>query len=103
MNAPVSGLNQIRSVVSPKIDFVQAEVNPTKGINFSEMLVNSLSQVNQIQNQAQMAIGESVAGGDITQVEVMSSVKKADLSLRMLMQVRNKLLEAFNEIKQMQM
>ena len=42
-------------------------------------------------------------GGDITQVEVFSAFKKADLALRMLLQIRNGVLEAYNEIKQMQM
>jgi flagellar hook-basal body complex protein FliE len=30
-------------------------------------------------------------------------MKKADLSLRMMIQVRNKIFDAYNEIKQMQM
>jgi len=44
-----------------------------------------------------------VLGGNITNVEIFSAVKKAELALKMMLQVRNKLLEAYNEIKSMQM
>ncbi|VAX39805.1 hypothetical protein MNBD_PLANCTO02-2792, partial [hydrothermal vent metagenome] len=60
-------------------------------------------QVNQTELTAQAAIEESLAGGEITQVEVFTAMKKADLSLRMLMQIRNKVISAYNEIKGMQL
>ena len=37
----------------------------------------------------------------MTQAEVMAAVKKADLSVRLLMQVRNKAIAAYNEIQAM--
>ena len=49
-----------------------------------------------------MSIQDAISGGEITQVEVATALKKADLSLRMMLQVRNKLLDAYNEIRQMQ-
>jgi flagellar hook-basal body complex protein FliE len=33
----------------------------------------------------------------------MTSMKKADLALRLMIQVRNKIMDAYTEIKQMQM
>lgn len=73
------------------------------GLNFQDLLLQSLDQVNQLEQSGQAAIEKSLAGGDITQVEVFSAFKKADLALRMLLQIRNGVLEAYNEIKQMQM
>ena len=73
------------------------------GLSFQNLLLNSLSQTAAMEQSAQAAIAESISGGDITQVEVFSAVKKADLSLRMMLQMRNKILDAFEEIKQLRM
>ena len=39
----------------------------------------------------------------MTQIEVMTSMKKADLALRMMIQIRNKIMDAYDEIKQLRM
>ncbi|MDA1014547.1 MAG: flagellar hook-basal body complex protein FliE [Planctomycetota bacterium] len=74
-----------------------------QGTGFQDLLLNSLQQSIDAQRMSENAIESSLTGKDITQVEVLSAVKKADMSLRMMLQIRNKLLEAYNEIKQMQM
>ncbi len=76
-------------------------VEPQEG--FNDLLVSSLQKAIDSQRISEQAIERNLTGEDITQVEVLSAVKKADMSLRMLIQIRNKLLEAYNEIKQMQM
>ena len=40
--------------------------------------------------------------GDINEAEVLTAVQKADLAFRMLLQVRNKLIEAYREVQQIQ-
>ena len=77
--------------------------NVTEGLSFKNMMLQSLDNVNQLQVQSEQAIEAGLSGDDITQAEVFSSIKKADLALRMMVQMRNKLLEAYNEIQQMQM
>lgn len=73
------------------------------GLSFKDMMLQSLNNVNQLQVQSEQAIESGLIGDDITQAEVFSSIKKADLALRMMVQMRNKLLEAYNEIQNMQM
>lgn len=74
------------------------------GINFQDVLMRSLDQVNQLDVASQDAIAEGLAGtGSMTQAEVFMAVKKADLAFRTMLQIRNKVLEAYNEIKQMRM
>ncbi len=73
------------------------------GLRFQDLLLESLGQVNRLEQSGQAAIENSLAGGDVTQVEVFSAFKKADLALRMLLQIRNRVLEAYKEIKQMQL
>ncbi|HXY37579.1 MAG TPA: flagellar hook-basal body complex protein FliE [Planctomycetaceae bacterium] len=70
---------------------------------FADLLLQQMGQVNAMEQSAQSAVERSLSGGDITQVEVFTEMKKADLALRMMIQVHNKILDAYNEIKQMQM
>ncbi len=103
MAQPISFINQISS--TPSLQNLSSVQNgaETGGTSFTQMLKNSIGQVNQTELTAQAAIEESLAGGEITQVEVFTAMKKADLSLRMLMQIRNKVISAYNEIKGMQL
>lgn len=70
--------------------------------NFSGMLSRAIEQVNLDQVQADQAIKEMVSGRNKNIHETMLAVEKADMSLKMLMQVRNKVLDAYREIMRMQ-
>jgi len=73
------------------------------GANFQDMLLDSLKQASEAQHDAQTATETALSGKDITQAEVFSAVKKADLALKLTLQIRNKVLEAYREIQQMRM
>ncbi len=102
-----NSISQIGNAFLPGIPPVGMNENvagiATGGHSFKDMMLQSLDNVNQLQVQSQQAIEGGLIGEDITQAEVFSSIKKADLALRMMVQVRNKLLEAYNEIQNMQM
>ncbi|MBU6375700.1 MAG: flagellar hook-basal body complex protein FliE [Bdellovibrionales bacterium] len=72
------------------------------GTSFSDILKNSLEQVNQHQVQADQAIRELAAGRNKNIHETMLAVERADSSLKLMMQVRNKILDAYREIMRMQ-
>lgn len=74
-----------------------------EGVNFESLLAGALENTAALDHSAQQAIQTHLVGGDVSSVEVFSGIKKADLALRMMLQIRNKLLEGFNEIKQMQL
>ncbi len=40
-----------------------------------------------------------MTGGDVNPAEVLTAVQKADMSFRMMMQIRNKLVQAYQEMK----
>lgn len=69
---------------------------------FSEMLRKSVEVVNQDQIAANTAIHDMVAGRNKNIHETMLSIEKADTSLKLMMQVRNKVLDAYREIMKMQ-
>jgi flagellar hook-basal body complex protein FliE len=69
---------------------------------FSEILRNSVDKVNEYQHQADSAIKELVAGRSKNIHETMLAIERADTSLKLMMQVRNKMLDAYKEIMRMQ-
>lgn len=72
-------------------------------VSFQDVLFQSLQQVNNLDQQSQLAMAGALTDGDLTQAEVLTSVRKADLALRTMLQIRNKMLEAYNELMQMRM
>lgn len=69
---------------------------------FSDLLRKSVEKVNEHQVQADTAVKELLAGRNKNIHETMLSLERADSSLKLMMQVRNKVLEAYKEIMRMQ-
>jgi flagellar hook-basal body complex protein FliE len=69
------------------------------GPSFKDVLVDSMQQVNSMQLQADQAVESLFSGGDINPAEVLTAVQKADLAFRLTMQMRNKLMDVYQEIK----
>lgn len=80
---------------------LHTSTNVQSGKSFSEVLQNSIEQVNEYQVQADTAIKELVAGRTKNIHETMLTIERADTSLKLMMQVRNKILDAYKEIMKM--
>lgn len=66
--------------------------------NFSKVLKKHISDVNDLQNTADKKI-ENFIEGDINSVdEVMVSLQEADMAFNLLMQIRNKLVDAYEKL-----
>lgn len=79
-----------------------SSVTQTATTEFSNMLKDYISEVNTSQVQADQAISSFLAGRTKNPHEAMLAIEKADLSLKMMVQVRNKVLDAYREIMRMQ-
>jgi flagellar hook-basal body complex protein FliE len=77
--------------------------NPAEKLDFATALKASLDQVNSRQ-QAATQIGQRFALGDdsVNLSDVMISMQKASLSFQATVQVRNKLVSAYQDIMNMQ-
>ena len=87
---------------------VQAATNQNKGNNselenmaksFGQAFSNGLNSVNDSQNAAYQAAETFAAGGDISVHEVMLASQKANLTMQLALQMRNRLVNAYNEIR----
>ncbi|MCM2277269.1 MAG: flagellar hook-basal body complex protein FliE [Oligoflexia bacterium] len=72
------------------------------GASFADILTRSVDSVNQMQFQADQAVHELVAGRSKNIHETMLTIERADASLKLMMSVRNKILDAYREIMRMQ-
>lgn len=70
--------------------------------SFTEVLRNSLEQVNQLQNEADQSAMALVVGKADNLHEVMIAGERAQLALQLTVAVRNKVVEAYQEISRMQ-
>jgi flagellar hook-basal body complex protein FliE len=70
--------------------------------SFKDFLVQSIQDVNSMQAAADKAVEKLATGGDVNPAEVLTAVQKADIAFQMMIQVRNKLVDAFTEIKSIQ-
>jgi flagellar hook-basal body complex protein FliE len=71
----------------------------TDGAAFKNMLVESFDKVNTMQQDAHHAVEGLMTGEDVNPAEVLTAVQKADIAFKMMMQVRNKLVAAYQEVQ----
>ena len=83
---------------SPAVNSVS---QPQEG-NFQTHLKQALGEVNELTQQADHAIRQLVGEGKGDLQETIVAMEKADVSFRLMMQIRNKILEAYQEIVRMQ-
>ena len=69
---------------------------------FANMLTGMVSEVNDQQQAADKAIQEVHAGEAKNLHEAMIAMEQADISIRFMVQVRNKAMEAYQEMMRMQ-
>jgi flagellar hook-basal body complex protein FliE len=69
---------------------------------FDDVLTAAVQHVNGLQKQANQSI-QNVAGDGTSNIhETMIAMEKADLSFRLMLQVRNKVVDAYQEVMRMQ-
>lgn len=81
----------------------QSGTNEVISVNFSEKLKDAVDQVNNAQQAADKLSTEFVSDqSNVDLHEVMISLQKANVSFQSMIQVRNKLVTAYQEIMNMQ-
>jgi flagellar hook-basal body complex protein FliE len=93
-------------VTSPKMDglknvFPSRPLTPSKG-SFGEELKKTVDQASDFQKEADKAVSGAASGGPEQIHETMIKMEEAELSMRLLLKVRTKMLDAYQEIMRMQ-
>ena len=95
MTNPISGLPA--SVVAG-----EARTTAPREWGFVETLRGAIDQADQLQETADGKVSGLLAGNGMDVHSAMIAVEKADLSFQLMMQVRNKIVAAYQEISRMQ-
>jgi len=97
ISSPISSFSS--PIVSPGVDPLAA---PPPGSGdaapFRNLLLEGIDQVNSMQQEASAAVEQLVTGGDVNPAEVLTTLQKADMSFKLMLQIRNKLVQAYQEI-----
>jgi flagellar hook-basal body complex protein FliE len=80
------------------------KLSPTDGKSedFGKMLMDVIKEVNSSQNNAAEMQNAFMTGQNVELHELMISMERAGLAMELTLQVRNKVLEAYQEIARMQ-
>ncbi|MCK5680502.1 flagellar hook-basal body complex protein FliE [bacterium] len=99
-NPFASHLSELNRMGKEAQDILQP--NNTGSVNsFSNTLNNALQQVNNLQQVADHKITEVTTGQSQDTLGAIVALQRADLSMQLLAQVRNKALKAYEEIMRM--
>lgn len=100
--APQGDLSKLGPVQSPAI-------TPESGVSevggegaFSSRLGQFVREVNDKQNHAASSVSGLLAGDGVTLHQAMVSMVEANVSFQLMVEVRNKLLESYQELMRMQ-
>ena len=96
----VGDIQSAISQIAPDISVSKGAEDVTK--NFQETLAGFVNNVNDLQSSADTAMDKMASGEAADVHEVMIAVEKAKVSFDLLLQVRNKMLDAYKQIMQMQ-
>ncbi len=91
-------LSHVQSLAAPR----NAPSAAPQGGGFGEALKTAVAEVNSQQQEADRAIEEVQTGQNRNLHEAMISMEQADISLRLMVETRNKVIEAYQEIMRMQ-
>lgn len=92
---------KVSAVRHPLLAPAQPESLPDNRPGFKEALENSIQEANHLQAQAHTAMEELATGKSNNLHETMIAMQKAEVSFKMMMQVRNKIMNAYQEVMRM--
>ena len=98
------GIGSIKSLgsVDPRAIYGTASETPSVKASFADQLKNAVAEVNDLQTRREDMV-EQMVTGEATEVhDVMIAAKESQLAFELLLEIRNKLLESYQEIMRMQ-
>lgn len=96
----ISGVDSLSTI--SKIGFTENNKTESLEDGFANYLKDALTKVSDLEKQS-TALTEAFAAGKTDNIhQVMIAAEKADIALQFTMQIRNKIMDAYNEIMRMQ-
>jgi flagellar hook-basal body complex protein FliE len=97
MSSPISSLR----ILPAEIESAAAEFPPSGG-GFADTLRGAMEEMGELGSEAGTKVASVLDGTGTDVHSALIAVEKADLSFQLMMQVRNKIVSAYQEISRMQ-
>jgi flagellar hook-basal body complex protein FliE len=94
-------LMPLRQIQPPTTTTPATATQETPAREFKDYLLDSLEKVNQLQSEADAGVQNLLTGETDNVSEVLVATKKAGVAFDLLMEIRNKLMDAYKELQQM--
>lgn len=98
MSGPISSLR----ILPAEADVTSLRPATTSESGFRDVLHSAIDDIHQLEAQAEAKVAGVISGNGADVHSAMIAVEKADLSFQLMMQVRNKIVSAYEEISRMQ-
>jgi len=98
MNGAISSLR----ILPAEVDASALRAPDASESGFREVLHSAIDDIQQLEGQAQQKVSAVLTGNGEDVHSALIAVEKADLSFQLMMQVRNKIISAYQEISRMQ-
>ena len=98
MSSPISSLR----ILPAEMPSSAGEMANPSGGGFAETLRGAMDELGELGSQADAKVAGVLAGNGADVHSALIAVEKADLSFQLMMQVRNKIVSAYQEISRMQ-
>jgi len=97
----MNGISSLR-ILPAEIDTAALGPGSGAGAGFREVLHSAMDDIQQLEGQAETQVAGVLGGNGADVHSAIIAVEKADLSFQLMMQVRNKIVSAYQEISRMQ-
>jgi len=95
-------LSPIPNAYVPDLSGLESGAGTSGGDSFASVLSNAVHTVDNMNDAAATQVSNLLRGGGGDLNDVMIAVEKADVSFQLMMQVRNKIVSAYQDIEKMQ-
>lgn len=102
---PIEAIGAISAANAPDVLSLQAAMAPTQSgnVSFAQLFQDGIDAVSQQAVEADSLVKAFVLDDSIAPHRVMYALQQSQLSLQMMLQVRNRLVEGYQEIMRMQL
>lgn len=98
----MSDLNKVSGLSTADLLGKSNAKNQTSGEGFADALKNSLNDVNEMQKSGEKAMSDLATGQVKDLHQAALAIDKAEISMKLMLEVRNKALSAYKEISRTQ-
>ncbi len=93
---------KVENFTLPNFGEIQKPANEKTKTSFGDVLKDSIKKVVELEKEADQEVEKLVKMENTDVQSTMIAIEKADLSFQTMMQIRNKIISAYEEIMRMQ-